>query len=132
MQHLASNGNGNGRPTVLVVDDDADMRLLLGLYAAEAGYTVVDRVDDGQKAVEAWQSARASGQPLNAIVLDQMMPNLTGLEAAAVIREHDHEVVLVLISAAMSPGLADAAKGAGVSHALSKSDLRNLTSVLSA
>lgn len=117
--------------TVLIVDDDADMQFLLGLYAGEAGYTVVGQVGDGQAAVDEWQRLRDAGTPLGALVLDQMMPELTGLEVANVIRPEDADVVLVLISAAMSAGLASAAAAAGVNHSLSKTDLRNLTAVLS-
>ena len=116
--------------TVLVVDDDADMRLLLGMYAAEAGFEVAGKVGDGRQAVDAWQDHRDRGEPLDAIVLDQMMPGTTGLEAATEIREHDTDVVLVLISAAMSTTLAAAARRIGVQHALSKHDLRALTTAL--
>lgn len=118
--------------TVLVVDDDVDMQLLLGMYAAEAGYEIAGRVGDGRQAVDAWRAHRDEGRPLDAIVLDQMMPGVTGLEAAREIREQDTEVVLILISAAMSSGLAEAARRVGVQHALSKHDLRTLTSTLAA
>lgn len=121
-----------GNRTVLVVDDDDDMRFLMGMYAAEAGYEVAAQAGDGNQAVEQWREHRDRGQPLDAIVLDQMMPMCTGLQAATTIREEDQDVVLVLISAAMSGGLSAAARGAGVQHALSKNDLRALTAVLAA
>lgn len=117
--------------TVLVVDDDTDMQFLLGMYANEAGYTVVGHVGDGQAAVDHWQQHRDAGTPLDAIILDQMMPNLTGLEVVSHIRPNDPDVVLVLISAAMSAGLSSAAQSAGATHALSKTDLRELTAALS-
>ena len=117
--------------TVLVVDDDADMQFLLGMYAAEAGYAVVGQVGDGRAAVQQWQAQRDAGTPLDAIVLDQMMPHLTGLEVINEIRPNDPDVVLVLISAAMSAGLSSAARSAGATHALSKTDLRDLTAALS-
>lgn len=117
---------------VLVVDDDLDMQLLLGLYASEAGYTVVGTVGDGQQAVDTWAENRRNGTPLHAIVLDQMMPYLTGLEAAEAIRSEDDQVLLVLISAAMTPSLAAQARDVGVCHALSKADLHDLTSALAA
>lgn len=121
-----------GNRTVLVVDDDVDMQFLLGMYAAEAGYEVAGQAGDGNQAVEQWRQHRDRGQPLDAIVLDQMMPVCTGLQAAVTIREEDQDVVLVLISAAMSSGLSDAARASGVEHALSKNDLRTLTAVLAA
>lgn len=123
---------GNGDRTVLVVDDDVDMQFLLGMYAAEAGYEVAGKAGDGNQAVEQWRQHREQGHPLDAIVLDQMMPLCTGLQAASTIREQDPDVVLVLISAAMSGGLSDAARSVGIEHALSKNDLRTLTAVLAA
>lgn len=119
------------RRTVLVVDDDTDMQFLLGMYAGEAGYTVVGQVGDGRAAVQLWQEHRDAGTPLDAIVLDQMMPHLTGLEVVTHIRPSDPDVVLVLISAAMSAGLSSAAQSAGATHVLSKTDLRELTAALS-
>lgn len=118
--------------TVLVVDDDLDMQVLLGMYASEAGYEIAGKVGDGRQAVEAWRTHRDEGRPLDAIVLDQMMPGVTGLEAAKEIREHDTDVLIILISAAMSSGLSEAAQQIGVQHAVSKHDLRTLTSTLAA
>ena len=118
--------------TVLVVDDDVDMQLLMGMYAAEAGSENAGTAGDGRQAVDAWRAHRDQGRPLDAIVLDQMMPGVTGLQAASEIREHDAEVMIILISAAMSSGLAQAARSVGVTHALSKSDLRTLTTTLAA
>lgn len=118
--------------TVLVVDDDMDMQLLLGMYASEAGYEIAGTAGNGRQAVDAWRAHRDEGQPLDAIVLDQMMPGVTGLQAATEIRQHDPDVLIILISAAMSSGLARAAKEVGVHHALSKHDLRTLTSTLAA
>lgn len=117
--------------SVLVVDDDTDMQFLLGIHASEAGWTVVGQVGDGRAAVEQWQQRRTAGTPLDAIILDQMMPHLTGLEVIHEIRPHDADVVLILISAAMSAGLATAARSAGADHALSKTDLGDLTAALS-
>ncbi len=116
--------------TVLVVDDDVDMQFLLGMYITEAGCEVAGKVGDGRQAVDAWRAHRENGRPLDVIVLDQMMPGVTGLEAATEIREHDSEVMIILVSAAMSSGLADAARSIGITHALSKNDLRTLTSTL--
>ena len=116
--------------TVLIVDDDADMQFLLGIYAGDAGFTVAGQVGDGRAALEEWRRRREAGTPLDAIVLDQMMPHLTGLEVIDAIRAEDPDVVLVLVSAAMSADLANAARSAGADHSLPKNDLRGVTAAL--
>lgn len=68
------------RPTILVVDDSPYMRRIITRVLEQAGYNV-ESVADGQSALE----AIASGRP-DLVVLDVMMPGLTGHEVCARIR----------------------------------------------
>lgn len=83
---------GDGRVTVVVVDDQTlvrqGIRTLLGL----AGIEVVGEADDGERALEV--IARASP---NVVLLDLRMPRYDGLWTLARLAESGHEVpVLVL------------------------------------
>jgi CheY-like chemotaxis protein len=59
-------------PRVLVVDDDAAIRTLVGRVLDRAGFTPVSAVD-GQDAIE-----QLDGTKFDAMVLDLMMPRVDG------------------------------------------------------
>jgi predicted signal transduction protein with EAL and GGDEF domain/DNA-binding NarL/FixJ family response regulator len=68
---------------VLVADDDAGALMLAEAALAGAGFVVVT-ANDGQAAVEVYRETRP-----DCVVLDVMMPGLTGFQACAAIREMD-------------------------------------------
>ena len=72
--------DGGGK-RVLVVDDLPDMRSLLGSLLKANGYTIVE-AGDGQEAL-----TLASRQPLDLMITDWMMPEMSGPELIASIRE---------------------------------------------
>ena len=82
-------------PRVLVVDDDPDVRALVAAVLSDDGYAV-DAAHDAPAAVAA---LRAS--PPDAIVLDLMMPGLTGQDFLALYRRlpGPHAPVIVLSAA---------------------------------
>ena len=67
-------GNGNGRPTVLVVEDEADTNQLLCQLLEQEGMACRG-VEEGGQALEAAARDRPS-----AILLDLMLPDMSGLE----------------------------------------------------
>ena len=69
--------------TIVIADDDADIRELVVFKLRHAGHEVVP-VGDGAAAIEA-----CTKQPPDLVILDVMMPGMSGLEAARAIRESD-------------------------------------------
>jgi two-component system phosphate regulon response regulator PhoB len=67
-------------PRILIVEDDEDVRALIGHKLRRAGHDVSE-AGDGEQGLAA---ARAIAPDL--IVLDWMMPKLTGIEVCAAIR----------------------------------------------
>jgi len=61
------------RPTILLVDDDLDLREAAAEALEDAGYKVV-RADDGRRALD----EMSRGLRPDLILLDMMMPNLDG------------------------------------------------------
>ncbi|OME88218.1 DNA-binding response regulator [Paenibacillus sp. FSL A5-0031] len=78
--------------TILVVDDDPEIRDILHIYLRNEGYRVVEAVD-GQHAVEV-----INREPVHLIILDVMMPKWDGIKACLKIRE-EHDVPIIMLSA---------------------------------
>ena len=91
--------------TVLVADDDPDVRQLVAFKLRQAGHEVID-VGDGPSAI-----AAAGDHPLDLAVLDVTMPGLSGLEVCAALRSDARTaaVPVILLSARAHQG--DAQRG---------------------
>jgi two-component system, NtrC family, response regulator HydG len=79
---------------VLVVDDDAGLRLSVRAALSAAGRFEVDEAFDG---VDALEKVRA-GQ-YNMVILDVDMPRMSGLEALRQIKEHDPSIIVAVMTA---------------------------------
>ena len=77
--------------TVLVADDDNDIRELVAFKLAQAGYEVVTAADG----VAALDVARTTA--LDLAVLDLMMPGLSGLDVCAQLRREEATATLPVI-----------------------------------
>ena len=104
-------------PTVVVADDDVDIRRLVTISAARAGLEVVDDVGDG---VEAMESIRQFIPDL--AILDVSMPGLTGLEICALVRADPllSGVRILLLSASAGDNSIAAGLAAGAAGYLAK------------
>jgi CheY-like chemotaxis protein len=83
--------------SILVVDDNEDIRSLLSLVLQREGYEVV-LASDGTEALDKVKIARP-----DLILLDVMMPGLSGLEVLSMIREDKdkkiNEIPIMMITA---------------------------------
>jgi two-component system, chemotaxis family, chemotaxis protein CheY len=82
------------RPSILVVDDDPDVRGILGMLLTNAGYGVVTAVD-GAAAL-----ALAGDPRIGLIVLDLKMPRLDGDAFRRAYREQGGRAPILLVTAA--------------------------------
>jgi DNA-binding response OmpR family regulator len=76
--------------TVLVVDDDKEIREAIGIYLKSEGLNVLE-AEDGQAALEMLER-----HEVHLIILDVMMPRLDGLAATFRIREKKNIPILML------------------------------------
>jgi CheY-like chemotaxis protein len=106
-----------------LVDDEADIRLLMRalIDAADEGLYVEAEAATGEAALE-----RLEVFGPDVVVLDQMMPGLTGIEVARVIRERWPELPIVLCSAYLSDELVRQAEEVGVTRAIGKGQIVDL------
>jgi two-component system, cell cycle sensor histidine kinase and response regulator CckA len=91
---VAARAAASGQITVLLADDEPQVRNLTRLVLQQAGFQV-DLAEDGQEAVELFQSNPTRYQ---LVVLDLMMPRLSGDEAFERILAIDPEAAVVITS----------------------------------
>ena len=111
----------------LIVDDEEDMRILLRatIEAANQGLSVAGEASGGEDGLAQWRSQRP-----DIVLLDQRMPDLTGLEVAERILAEAPEQTIVLFTAFLDDATRATATRLGVRECLSKSDFAKVPEVL--
>lgn len=107
-------GNEAGARRVLLVDDDAGMRMTLAANLELEGYEVVE-ASDGQRAVSLFRR-----EPFDLVLTDIRMPGMSGVETLRAIRQIDPEATVVLMTAFAVEGLIDQAIAEGAFAVLEK------------
>lgn len=105
--------------TVLVVDDQPDLRLLVRtmITASNEGLVCSDEAASGEEAVAFLEEG-----DVTVIVLDQMMPGMTGLETARAILARRPDQRIILFSAYLDERLKDDARALGIKACVDKRD----------
>ncbi len=83
--------------TVLVTDDDQDIRDGIEIYLKNEGYNVI-KAADGLEALE-----KLKNNEVHLIILDIMMPNMDGITATFKIRE-ERNIPIIMLSAKAEDG----------------------------
>lgn len=116
-------------PTVLVVDDEPDVRELARAFLELEGFTVISEATDGGEAIQRFVELDPPPVP-SAVVLDNRMPVLTGLETARRMLAHHPGQVIVLFSAHLDEAVEQHARDLGVAACVSKMRTPELPSIL--
>jgi CheY-like chemotaxis protein len=106
-------GRRPGRPRILLVEDEPDMRMWLRIQLEMTGWDVTE-APDGPAAL-----ARYGDDVPDVVILDEHMPVMRGIEVARAIRSLDGGVRLLMFSASVSGDVIAAAEQLGV-HFVSK------------
>ncbi|MGC5076848.1 response regulator transcription factor [Agrococcus sp. DT81.2] len=99
---------------ILVVDDDRDIRDLVAIKLESAGLDVETRAD-GAQALEA-----AVDGEWAVIVLDVMMPGMSGIDVLRAIRERGDQTPVILLTARGQEKDIEAGFAAGADHYVTK------------
>lgn len=83
---------GEGKASVLLVDDDGAVRRAFGRILHDVGYTVTPAAD-GAAALSLLEDAR-----FDVIVSDLSMPNLGGMDLLRAVRSRDLDVPVILVT----------------------------------
>lgn len=79
---------------ILVADDDHDIVDLLNIYLKNEGYEVV-KAFDGEEALENLMN----DDEIILVIIDIMMPKMTGLEVVEKMREQNIDIPVIIVSA---------------------------------
>lgn len=114
--------------TVLLVDDEPDIRDLARLILEMSGM-VVDEAVDGAGALHRFVELSPPPKP-TVVVLDNRMPGLTGVEVAERMLDIHPEQVILLFSAYLDSATESAAKAVGVTQCVSKTEIKRLPEII--
>ena len=82
---------------ILIVDDEKDIRKLVGIYLKKQGYKTLE-AENGQMAIDIMKEH----SDIDLVIMDIMMPVMNGYEAAKMIRSLDREDAKVIPIIAMT------------------------------
>lgn len=77
-------------PRILVVEDEAQLRFALVRYLEKSGYTLAG-AENGETALSSFASFRP-----DVVLLDLMLPDMTGVEVCQKLRTHSETPIIVL------------------------------------
>lgn len=108
------------RPAVLVVDDDTDVRKLVGLVLKD--HAVVLEASNAEEAIRKLDIATVPGsaiQRIRAVLVDIMMPGMDGIALCRRIRR-EFNIPVIMLTARSSPADVEAAVRNGASDYIVK------------
>ncbi len=115
--------------TILVVDDEPDMRLLARAVLEAGGISVVAEAANGPEAVDRLRDLDPPPIP-TVVLLDNRMPGPSGLEVAAQLLAEAPEQLIVLFSAYLDDEDQRVAAEIGVRCCLSKKQVAELPQII--
>lgn len=97
--------------TVLVVDDSIYMRSMIKIALKKAGYQIVGEAGNGEEAIDLAIQLKP-----DLITLDNILPDMHGLDILKCIREDGVDAKVMMVSALGQQGMMQEAKNCGVNH----------------
>lgn len=76
--------------TILIVDDEKDIRDIVGIYLENSGYRII-KEEDGEKALELLERER-----IDLAIIDVMMPRMDGVQLCMKIRDSRNLPIIML------------------------------------
>jgi two-component system chemotaxis response regulator CheY len=80
--------------SLLIVDDAAYMRRLVGIMAKKGGHEIAGEAETGQRAIDLYKDLRP-----DLVILDILMPDMNGLEVLKRIKEINKNARIIMCTA---------------------------------
>ena len=100
--------------SILVIDDDRDMRRVLRDFLVRSGYGVIEAAT-GDEALRLIEST-----PVDVVILDKEMPGMNGFEVLASLRRQRPETPVIFITAFGGPEVAEESRRRGARRYVEK------------
>lgn len=78
---------------ILLVEDEARLRVLVAKYLKKEGYQVLE-AGDGKEALDLWETEK-----VDAVILDVMLPIYDGWSVCRSIRKKDEDIPIIMLTA---------------------------------
>lgn len=101
--------------SVLIIDDSLYMRTLINAALTEEGYNVVGMAGDGETAIE-----MALELNPDVITLDNVLPDMIGLDILKVLKDEEIKSTIVMISAVGQQSVVDEGMALGAADYIVK------------
>jgi len=109
-------GNATSQQTILLVEDDDDLRQSLAEVLDISGYQVLTAIN-GRAALDVLANANRA---VDLILTDMIMPEMSGVELVRALKEQDYSGKLLVMTGYVSDEIAAELKSLGVADCLSK------------
>jgi CheY-like chemotaxis protein len=116
-------------PSVFVVDDEQDIRMLARVFLERGGFKVIGEAEDGPQALARFRELNPPTAP-TVVLLDNRMPGLTGLEVAEQMLAQHPTQVIVLFSAHLDPAVEEEARAIGIAACVSKMEASRVPEII--
>lgn len=112
-------------PRILITDDSATMRAVIRRTLGMAGFDTdrVEQAANGREALEAVRRATEAGRPYALLLLDLHMPEMTGMEVAALLQRQPQlagGAQVIVVSSEATEGRVDEMRRKGVAGYVKK------------
>lgn len=101
--------------SILIVDDEAHIRLLLKRTLMALGINDIREATNGKEACEKYAT-----DPADAVLMDINMPRMNGLEALKAINKADPDAVVVMLTSLGSRATVEESAQSGACHYIRK------------
>src|SRR5690349_15468703 len=119
MRRMPADSSTESRTSVLVIDDEADIRQSLEMLLKYEGYEVWT-ARDGHEGLARLEREEAAGRRVGLVLCDVKMPKLTGLDVLAALEKRQARPPLIMISGHSDIAVAVDAVKRGASDFLEK------------
>lgn len=121
MAPVAPRSLPSSRLRLLIVDDDSDHIFLTSRELQKLLETDIATSNSGQAALAAIAAAEAAQESFDAVLLDNGLPDMPGLDVLLELREHDNKTPIVLVAGQGSEAIAVEALRRGANDYIVKS-----------